>query len=217
MTVYDNLDFDGALFDMDGLVLDTEKVYHKVWKAAGKAYGYDVTEEMVSSLMGGGYDNTKAMFERIFGKDFPFDKVRKLRTEMLEEVFRKEPPEVKPGFKELISCLKETGRKTALATSTERERAMRLLVSAGIPEDTFDETVCGDEVSESKPNPEIFLKAAKKIDVPISKCLVFEDSFNGIRAANAAGAMPIMVPDTVFPTEEIKNLCFRVQKTLWRL
>ena len=217
MTVYDNLDFDGALFDMDGLVLDTEKVYHKVWKDAGKAYGYDVTEEMVSSLMGGGYDNTKAMFERIFGKDFPFDKVRKLRTEMLEEVFRKEPPEVKPGFKELISYLKETGRKTALATSTERERAMRLLASAGILEDTFDETVCGDEVSESKPNPEIFIKAAKKIGVPVSKCLIFEDSFNGIRAAHAAGAMPIMVPDTVLPTEEIKNLCFRVQKTLWRL
>ena len=217
MTVYDNLDFDGALFDMDGLVLDTEKVYHKVWKEAGKAYGYDVTEEMVSSLMGGGYDNTKAMFERIFGKDFPFDKVRKLRTEMLEEVFRKEPPEVKPGFKELISYLKETGRKTALATSTERERAMRLLASAGIAEDTFDETVCGDEVSESKPNPEIFIKAAAKINVPVSKCLVFEDSFNGIRAAHAAGAMPIMVPDTVLPTEEIKNLCFRVQKTLWRL
>ena len=217
MTVYDNLDFDGALFDMDGLVLDTEKVYHKVWKDAGKAYGYDVTEEMVSSLMGGGYDNTKAMFERIFGKDFPFDKVRKLRTEMLEEVFRKEPPEVKPGFKELISYLKETGRKTALATSTERERAMRLLASAGILEDTFDETVCGDEVSESKPNPEIFIKAAKKIGVPVSKCLIFEDSFNGIRAAHAAGAMPIMVPDTVLPTEEIKSLCFRVQKTLWRL
>ncbi len=217
MTVYDNLDFDGALFDMDGLVLDTEKVYHKVWKEAGKAYGYDVTEEMVSSLMGGGYDNTKAMFERIFGKDFPFDKVRKLRTEMLEEVFRKEPPEVKPGFKELISYLKETGRKTALATSTERERAIRLLASAGILEDTFDETVCGDEVSESKPNPEIFIKAAKKIGVPVSKCLIFEDSFNGIRAAHAAGAMPIMVPDTVLPTEEIKNLCFRVQKTLWRL
>ena len=217
MTVYDNLDFDGALFDMDGLVLDTEKVYHKVWKEAGKAYGYDVTEEMVSSLMGGGYDNTKAMFERIFGKDFPFDKVRKLRTEMLEEVFRKEPPEVKPGFKELISYLKETGRKTALATSTERERAIRLLASAGIAEDTFDETVCGDEVSESKPNPEIFIKAAKKIGVPVSKCLIFEDSFNGIRAAHAAGAIPIMVPDTVLPTEEIKNLCFRVQKTLWRL
>lgn len=217
MTIYDDLDFDGALFDMDGLVLDTEKTYHKVWKEAGKAYGYNVTEEMVSALMGGGYDNTKAMFERIFGKEFPFDKVRKLRTEMLNEIFEKEPPEIKSGFAELISYLKKTGRKTALATSTERSRAMKLLISAGVDENAFDETVCGDEVTESKPNPEIFIKAAAKIGVPPSRCLVFEDSFNGIKAAHAAGAMPVMVPDTVFPTEEIKNLCFRVQKTLWRL
>ena len=216
MNIYDNINFQGALFDMDGLVLDTEKIYHRELKKAGKFFGYDISDEIICGAMGLCGTASSDYFYSIFGYDFPFDKIHNKKTQLLDKYFDKNPPKIKTGFKRLISYLKRNDKKTALATSTKRETAKRYLQQAGIF-NAFDEIVCGDEINNSKPNPEIFITAAKKINIDIKDCIIFEDSFNGIRAAAAAGGKPIMVPDTIKPTEEIKSLCFRIQKTLWTL
>lgn len=214
--IYDCIDFDAALFDMDGLVFDTEKVYHRAWIHCCKKYGYDITEEIIAGAMGLNYAASVKYFKSIFGDDFPFDALRADRIEYIDRYFAENPPEIKLGFKELIDYLKKNGKKTALATSTEQTRAFSYLKAAGIT-DAFDVTVYGNEVKNGKPQPDIFLKAAERLGTDIKKCLIFEDSFNGIRAAFASGGIPIMVPDTVIPDNEIRNKCFRIQSTLWSL
>ena len=214
--IYENINFAGAIFDMDGLVFDTEKTYHKIWKTAAKDYGYDINEKIISGCVGMNRKGSSEYFKSVFGSDFPFDEISDTKNNLIDEIFKKEPPKIKNGFSELIAYFKENNIKTAIATSTHRKRTYDFLKSSNIF-DAFDEIVCGDEVSNSKPAPDIFLTAANKIGIDIKLCIVFEDSFNGIIAANAAGAIPIMVPDTVYPTDEIISKCFRIQRTLWSL
>lgn len=216
MNIYNSINFKGAIFDMDGLIFDTEKIYHKVWKIIGKEYGYDITEDVIFNMMGLNYESSLNYLTSVFGKNFPFDEIRDKKDLMVKETLKNNPPQIKPGFKELIDYLKSKKKKIALATSTGKEKATKLLKSANIS-NVFDETVFGDEIKSSKPNPEIFLKAAEKIKTDIKECIIFEDSFNGIKAAYSSGGIPIMIPDTAEPNDEIKTKCFRIQKTLWEL
>ena len=116
---------------------------------------------------------------------------------------------MKPGVNELLEFLSENGIKTALASSTKTETVKNQLRDAGILK-YFTVVVGGDMVSHSKPNPEIFLQAADKLGVDPAKTYIIEDSFNGIKAAYAAGAKPLMVPDMIEPDEEIEKLCHKI-------
>ena len=119
------------------------------------------------------------------------------------------PIPMKTGLMDLLTALREQKIPAAVATGTRRVYADDMLARAGLTP-YIAAMVCGDEVSACKPDPEIFLKAAALIDVPPSECIVLEDSYNGIRAAHTAGAQPIMIPDTMQPTEEIRALCAHV-------
>ena len=120
---------------------------------------------------------------------------------------------MKPGVRELLSFLKENNVKTALASSTKVETVTNQLRDAKIL-DYFDVVIGGDMVKNSKPNPEIFLKAAEKLGIDPKEAYIIEDSFNGIKAAHSAKAMPIMVPDMLEPDEEISSLCHKIFKDL---
>lgn len=203
----------GVIFDMDGLMFDTERVYTKTWPPAAKDFGYTVTEDVVEGAIGLNAEAGCEYFKSHYGKDFPFYEIRVHRLNVAMDYIRKNGLSVKKGLYELISYLKENNIKIALATSSERERTNEYLEISKLT-DTFDYVVCGDEVKLGKPNPDIFLTAASKIDVDIKNCIVLEDSYNGLRAAYASGAYPVMIPDCKEPTEEILKIIHKVFRDL---
>ncbi len=204
---------EGVLFDMDGLMFDTEPISRDGWIHAGQEMGRSIDESVVLQLRGTSASQGDAVLRRIFGDDFDCDKARRIRTQYLTDTLEKNGIPVKEGLIELLSYLKENGIPAVLATSTNRERAMDYLRRAGV-DGYFSGSVCGDEAGRSKPYPDIFLRAAKEIDRDPKKCMVLEDSPNGIRAGSAAGCITVMVPDLTPPNDELRAACFRIVPSL---
>lgn len=204
---------DGVIFDMDGLILDTEKVSHKCFTDVTKKYGYEMDKDFYCTLIGRNLKGIRELFEQKYGKDFPFDKIYEEKIDIMMDFIDKNGVELKKGVLELLEYLAVKNYKIALATSTKRERATILLDKVGIRE-KFMASVCGDEVINSKPDPEIFLKAAEKLGVKPENCIVLEDSGAGIEAAYNAGMIPINVPDMKVPDEEMKERAFKICDSL---
>lgn len=202
-----------AIFDMDGLMFDTERIHVETWLPAAKHFGYDVTEDVVIGAIGITRASGKLHFEKAYGKDFPFDDITSFRLVLASERIKENGIPIKPGLNQLLDYLKDNNIKIALGTSTERKRTEWYLDLAGLTS-YFNAIVCGDDIKNSKPDPEIFLKAAGLVNTKPEYCIVFEDSFNGIRAAYAAKMHAIMVPDYLMPTAEIKQQCKLIVKTL---
>ncbi len=199
----------GVIFDMDGLMFDTEKIYGIYWREVSTELGYPMDDALVSQMCGAVRDfQIKAIRARL-GDDAPAENIIDECMRRTREHITHNPIPMKAGLTELLTALRERNIPAAVATGTRRVYADDMLARAGLTP-YIAAMVCGDEVSACKPDPEIFLKAAALIDVPPSECIVLEDSYNGIRAAHTAGAQPIMIPDTMQPTEEIRALCAHV-------
>lgn len=196
----------GIIFDMDGLMFDTERVYGKYWREVSAELGYPMDDGMVAYMCGATRDFQVGKFVEWFGKDVPADEIINGCHERTNADIASHPIPLKPGLRELLAALRERGIPTVIATGTSRTWANDKLNRSGVAS-FIDGMVCGDEVAACKPDPEIFLKAAALIGVPPQDCAVLEDSLNGIVAAHAAGAQPIMIPDCVQPTQEIRALC----------
>ena len=209
MIKLENKNIQAVIFDMDGLMFDTEKIYTKTWPMAAEIYGYKVTEDIVVKAIGLNAESGRMYFESIYGTDFPFYKIRKTRLKIAMDMILTEGLPIKKGLYELISFLKDNDIKTAMATSSERERADKYLSLSSL-ENTFDCVVCGDEVDKSKPDPQIFETAAEKTGADTNKCIILEDSLNGIKAAYNAGTYAFMVPDYFQPDNEIKSMTYKV-------
>ena len=199
----------GVIFDMDGLMFDTERVYGKYWREVSRELGYPMQDDMVAYMCGATRDFQAGKFVEWFGEDVPADDIINGCHERTHAHIANHPIPIKPGLIELLAALRERGIPAVIATGTRRAWADEKLARSGVAS-YFDGMVCGDEVSACKPDPEIFLKAAALIGVPPQDCAVLEDSLNGIVAADAAGAQPIMIPDCVQPTDEIRALCAHV-------
>lgn len=197
-----------VIFDMDGLMFDTERLVIEGWKKVGTDFNIDISENVVIETMGLDVYGTEKVFKKHMGDCFPFYEVREKRIEYVMDWIDKNGVPVKAGLYELLDLLDEMKILKAVATSTEREKAYRLLTSAGV-EERFDLIVCGDEIKNGKPNPDIFLKAAEHFGISPERCIVLEDSENGIRAAYKAGMYPIMIPDIKQPSDEVSNLAFK--------
>ena len=203
----------GVILDMDGLMFDTESIYGIYWRQVSTEMGYPMDDALVEMMCGAVRDfQVKSICARM-GDAAP-------AGEIIDECMRRtrahiaaHPIPFKAGLKELLMALHERGIPVAVATGTRRVSADDMIARAELSV-YIDAMVCGDEVSACKPDPEIFLKAAALIGVPPQECLVLEDSFNGIRAAHAAGAQPIMIPDTMQPTDDIRALCAHVFERL---
>ena len=203
----------GVIFDMDGLMFDSEQIYARFWRETSARYGYPIKEEHLTFLRGAIRDFQVKKFTEWFGPQVPAldiitDSLQATATHLLTY-----PIPHKPGLEALLTTLRDRGIPAAVATSSRRAKVDRILEREGV-RPFFAQVVCGDEVPRGKPDPAIFLKAAEKLGVPPKECFVLEDSFNGIRAAHAAGAMPIMVPDMDKPTPEITALCTHVVERL---
>lgn len=196
-----------VIFDMDGVIFDTEKVYLDVWSNVFENYGYKMTKEIYSSVLGTGRENVKKVFLQQFGNELPIEVMYKEKDENLAKAIDAGVP-LKDGAVEILIYLKENNYKIALATSATKERALKQLREANI-ESFFDVIVCRDEVKETKPNPEIFLKVAEKLMRTPEECIVIEDSKAGIIAARKAGMIGIHIVDLKEADEEILSQCYK--------
>ena len=194
-----------VIFDMDGLMFDTERLAVAAWVAAGRRFGVPVTTEDVIATIGLDARASEAVLRSRFGADMPYAEMRQYRIAHARARIEADGLPVKPGLYELLDDLEAQDIRRAVATSTRHERAAEYLAMAGVLE-RFDAIVGGDEVAHSKPEPDIFLAAAAAVGCPPAACVVLEDSESGLRAAARAGMRPILVPDIRRPCPEVAAL-----------
>ena len=202
-----------VIFDMDGVIFDTEKVYLDIWIEVFEKYGYKMTKELYVNVMGTGRKNVIKTFLENFGDDLPIEKMYEEKDNQLFYIIENQGIPLKKGVKELFSMLKEKNYKIALATSAKRDRVEKQIKDKWLKE-SFDAIVCGDDVEKGKPSPDIFLKAAKEIDVEPENCFVVEDSPAGIKAAFSGGMKGIHVEDLKVADEDILKYCQKNFKNL---
>lgn len=202
-----------VIFDMDGVIFDSERVICDLWLEIAKENDIPGIEELMLKCIGLNDKATDDLFTNTYGDRFPYAEFKKQISVEYHSRYDGGRLPMKPGVKELLSFLKANNVKTALASSTKVETVTNQLRDAKIL-DYFDVVIGGDMVKNSKPNPEIFLKAAEKLGIDPKEAYIIEDSFNGIKAAHAANAFPVMVPDMLEPNEEISALCHRIFKDL---
>ena len=203
----------GIISDMDGVILDTEKLYVRFWREAASFYGFPMTLEHALGIRSLSGKLAEEKLQGWFGKEFDYNAVRQKRIELMDEFVNQNGVEPKPGAKALLSYIKDNGYALALATATPVDRAGRYLNSVELYS-FFDQIVSAREVKRGKPAPDIYLCAAKRLGLDPKECIALEDSQNGIRSAFAAGCKTIMVPDLDQPTEEIMPLLFGVANGL---
>lgn len=203
----------GAIFDMDGLMFDTERLVYENWQGMMDELGLVYNLEVFKQTIGKRKKEVEQFYYDVYGADFPYwelaDKGRARYVRRIES----EGIPVKTGLYEILAFFKEHGVKIALATSTSRQTAELNLRLAKVT-DYFDALVCGEEVKNGKPHPEVFLTAAAKLGLAPEDCAAFEDSINGIKSAYAAGMITVMVPDFLQPTEEIRPMITHLCKDL---
>ncbi len=203
----------GAIFDMDGLMLDTEKLLVRFWRQAAAEFGYDMSFENVLQIRSLSRKYSVPYLKGIFGEEFPFEQVRSRRIGLMNAYIDEHGFDVKSGLFELLNYLKEHSYKIAVATATDLERAKMYLGKIDVL-DYFDAIVCGNMIENGKPAPDIYLEAAKQLGLSPEECAAFEDSPNGLKSAYAAGCKAIMIPDLSQPDKEVYPLLSAVYQSL---
>ncbi|WP_024865294.1 HAD family hydrolase [Butyrivibrio sp. FCS014] len=198
-------DFDAVVFDMDGVIFDSEKCVLECWEVVAQRHSFSDIEEVFLACTGTNDKKTKEIVLEAFGQDFPYDEYAKESSVLFHEKYDNGNLPLKPGIFHILDFLKAENKKIALASSTRKEIVTQELRDAGLLH-YFDKLVCGDMISKSKPDPEIYLKACKEIGVSPERAYAIEDSYNGIRAAHAGKLKPIMVPDLLPADDEMKSL-----------
>lgn len=202
-----------VIFDMDGLMVDSERLGHEGWQKAGKEFGYTISDAAYFQVTGRTIRDAEIVFKKIFGDDFPFWEIRDQRVKMEYQYYDEFGIPLKPGLLELLTLLESKSIPKAVATSSGHKAADFKLVTANLKE-RFNAVVSGDQVENGKPAPDIFLRAANLLNISPGDCLVLEDSEAGVKSAHAAGMTPIMVPDLKPPSKEIRQIAFHVADSL---
>jgi HAD superfamily hydrolase (TIGR01509 family) len=191
-----------VIFDMDGLMFDTENLTIPLWETAGKPFGYNITHDIVLRMVGISGEKARLVLLEEFGGDFPYDTIRdEFRLLVKKEIEKKGVPK-KPGLMYLLDRLCAAKIPLGVATSSRRDTALDLLGKAGIL-DRFTAITGGEEVTNGKPAPDIFLLAAQKLGQPPVACAGFEDSPAGLRGLYAAGIRSVFIKDVIEPEREV--------------
>ncbi|MBQ9142598.1 MAG: HAD family phosphatase [Lachnospiraceae bacterium] len=209
-------DFKAVVFDMDGVIFDSERLVIECWKVIADKYGVRDIETTCHECLGVNGTETKQKFLNRYGQDFPYDTYKSEMSKLYHDKYDGGRLPMKKGVVELLQYLKGAKVKVALASSTRKAVVEQELTDAGIIQ-YFDVVIGGDMVTRSKPQPDIFLKACEELGVAPQEALAIEDSYNGIRAAAAGKLRPLMVPDLMPPTEEMEKLAERIFTDLFEV
>ena len=201
------------VFDMDGVLFDTERLCQTCWLKLAEEDNIPNMEPVYALCIGVNAQTTERIVYENYGKDFPYEEYCKRTSAMYNSYIEENGVPVKDGVRETLQKLAEAGLRIAVASSTRREKVLRHLENTGIAQ-YFTAVVGGDTVTHSKPHPEIFLKACEALGVAPENAIAVEDSHNGIRSAHAAGMTPVMVPDLLPVTEEMRGLASYVAEDM---
>ena len=203
------------IFDLDGLLVNTEKLGLRLWQDTAEKYNFQVDEDWAISLMGRGSSDTKTLYIEKFGEEKATE-IRNYRRKLILETIKNEGVEPMPGALELLELLKAKEYKMALATGSIKRKIQYVFQSVDI-QHYFDVIISGEMVSHGKPDPETFILAADGLHVDPKETIVLEDSPFGIEAAHSIGATTILIPDLYQPTEEIINKCSYMFNSLYEV
>ena len=203
----------GVVFDLDGTLLDTEKLYRRFWVEAARRMGYPMEDRHALMIRSMAADRAEPLLKREVCADFDYHAVRALRREIMEAYIDENGVEAKPGLLPMLRDLKRMGMRIALATATPEVRARKYLRMVGV-ETAFDAVACAEMVAHGKPAPDVYLLAAQKLGLPPAALLGVEDSPSGVQSAHAAGMTVVMVPDQDQPSAETAALCALVAPSL---
>ena len=195
------------IFDMDGLMIDSERVTFECYQERLKDMNLTMDEEFYKTLLGKPIKGIYQRFYDVYGNDFPIENVIQDVHQLMAERFETE------GVVELLHYLKDNNYKTIVATSSNRDRVDKILAQAKITE-FFDDSICGDEVTKGKPNPEVFLKSCQKLGVNVDEAIVLEDSEAGIQSSYDANIKVICIPDMKYPEKQYEEKTFKILKDL---
>ena len=198
-------ELNAVIFDMDGLMIDTEPVGNMLVKTSHEKFGYKITDDMFVHLIGSNEKTSKEYYYSVFGEDYPYQKIKDYREQLRNEYFKTHPIEIKKGLYDLLEYLKKNHIKMAVASSTRYERVLSNLKSIKVDQ-FFDAIIGGDQIKHGKPAPDIFLKAVELLEVNKEDALVLEDSRNGILAAHAGKIPVICIPDLIHHSKDILDL-----------
>ena len=201
------------IFDMDGLMIDSERVTFECYQERLKDMNLTMDEEFYKTLLGKPIKGIYQRFYDVYGNDFPIQNVIQDVHQLMAERFETEGVPVKKGLVELLHYLKDNNYKTIVATSSNRDRVDKILAQAKITE-FFDDSICGDEVTKGKPNPEVFLKSCQKLGVNVDEAIILEDSEAGIQASYDANIKVICIPDMKYPEKQYEEKTFKILKDL---
>ncbi len=199
----------GIIFDMDGVLIDSERQSNEGWLWAAEQLGVDMPIWLIDSFKGAPAELCCKFFDDYYKGVIDYWEAKELRTQHVYKIRETEGIPVKKGVKDIFEYIRNNGLKCAVATSTRRESAEKTLHEIGVW-DYLDAVVYGDEVEHGKPEPDIFLRAAKAIGVNPSEAVVVEDSINGIKAGYAAGMRVVHIPDTIAIDDDIRKLTYMV-------
>lgn len=202
----------GIIFDMDGLMIDSERITFECFQEVLKDYNLTMTKDFYIKLLGKTVDSCYELFNNTYG-DIDAPKIFKDCHILLDYRFEVEGIPLKDGLIELLDFLKSNNYKTIVATSSYRNRVNKILLRANI-NNFFDDSICGDEVINGKPNPEVFLKALDKLNLKADEVLILEDSEAGIQAAFNAGIKVICVPDMKYPEKKFQEKTYKILDNL---
>ena len=203
----------GILFDMDGLVLDSECLYTRFWREAVQKFGYPMTEAQALGMRSINNTLGQKYLTDLFGPDIDYHAVRALRIQLMDAWIDEHGVQPKPGIRELLAYLHTHEFPCAITTSSPLERAKRYLTPLGLYEQ-FDEVCSGHDVAYGKPYPDIYLRGASRLRLAPENCLALEDSPAGIESAFRAGCLPVVIPDLDQPDDQTLQRCFARADTL---
>lgn len=198
-----------VVFDMDGVLFDTERLCEQSWLVTAEEEGLPDMEKIFSRCIGLNANDSRRIVMEAYGEDFAYEDFRQRASKWFRDYIDKNGLPIKPGTREILAWLKKSGWRVGLASSTRRSTVLEHLEQAGIGE-FFSVVITGDMVEHSKPRPDIYLLACRELGAAPEEAYAIEDSPNGIRSAYAAGMTPLMVPDMIAPDQEMVRLSRKI-------
>lgn len=202
-----------VIFDVDGLMLDTERLAKSAWTSALADFGYSISDDFYLQLVGRSVKDVSHMLKEELGEDLQLDEILDLRYQIGFAQIDRGEVKLKPGLLDVLDFLDMNGIPKAVASSSFRLWTDKKFAATGLDQ-RFDVIVCGDEVAEAKPAPDLFLEAARRMGVPARECIVLEDSEPGVMAAYAAGMAAVMIPEIKPPSVKVAAQAYFVASSL---